>query len=102
ERSADLARRLGPLKIEGGTVQRQVFVAAFDDAVRALGLGTPLVSLNRAIAERTEAIRITPRNARAFVERADLFYDKGDFDKAIADYSEAVRLGPNEADVYRG
>jgi tetratricopeptide (TPR) repeat protein len=102
ERSADLARQLGPLKVEGGTVQRQVFVASFEDAVRALRLGTPLPALNRAIAERTEAIRITPRNARAFVERADLLYDKGDFDRAVADYGEALRLGLREADVYRG
>jgi tetratricopeptide (TPR) repeat protein/mono/diheme cytochrome c family protein len=100
--STDLARRLGPLKVEGGTVQRQVFVAIFDDAVRSLRLGAPLAALNRAIAERTEAIRITPRNARAFVERADLLYDKGDFDGAVADYSEALRLGLREADVYRG
>jgi tetratricopeptide (TPR) repeat protein len=100
--SADLARRLGPLKVEGGTVQRQVFVAAFEDAVRVLRLGTPLAALNRAIAERTEAIRITPRNARAFVERADLLYDKGDFDRAVADYTEALRLGQRDADVYRG
>jgi tetratricopeptide (TPR) repeat protein len=102
ERSPDLARQLGPLKVEGGTVQRQVFVASFEDAVRALRLGTPLPALNRAIAERTEAIRITPRNARAFVERADLFYDKGDFERAVADFGEALRLGLREADVYRG
>jgi tetratricopeptide (TPR) repeat protein/mono/diheme cytochrome c family protein len=102
ERSPDLARRLGPLKVEGGTVQRQVFVAAFEDAVQALRLGAPLPALNRAIAERTEAIRITPRNARAFAERADLFYDKGDFERAISDYSEALRLGLREADTYRG
>jgi tetratricopeptide (TPR) repeat protein len=102
ERSPDLARQLGPLKVEGGTVQRQVFVASFEGAVRALRLGTPLPALNRAIAERTEAIRITPRNARAFAERADLFYDKGDFERAAADFGEALRLGLREADVYRG
>jgi tetratricopeptide (TPR) repeat protein len=100
--SPDLARRLGPLKVEGGTVQRQVFVGAFDDAVRSLRLGTPLAAVNHAIAERTEAIRITPRNARAFVERADLLYDKGDFDRAAADFTEALRLGAREADVWRG
>jgi tetratricopeptide (TPR) repeat protein len=102
ERSPDLARTLGPLKVEGGTVQRQVFVAAFEDVVQALRLGTPLAVLNRALAEHTEAIRVTPRNARAFLERGDLFYDKGDFDRAAADYTEALRLGLREADVYRG
>src|SRR5262249_61451928 len=38
EISADLAKRMGSLKIEGGTVQRQVFVDAFEDLVRALRL----------------------------------------------------------------
>jgi hypothetical protein len=37
--SAELARSLGPLKVAGGTVQRQVFAESFGDIVRDLGLG---------------------------------------------------------------
>ncbi len=37
--SADLARELGPLRIPGGTVQRQVFNDAFASLVKELGLG---------------------------------------------------------------
>ncbi len=102
ERAPDLARDLGPLKVAGATVQRQVFVAAFEDLVRSFGLGAPLGALNRSLAEHTEAIRRVPRDARAHAERADLYYDKGDLDAAINDYGEAIRLGLREADAYRG
>jgi hypothetical protein len=42
DRSAVLARTLGPLRIQGGTVQRQVFTEAFPELVRELHLGTHL------------------------------------------------------------
>ncbi len=102
ERSAELSRRLGSLKVAGGTVQRSVFVSAFEEVVRTYRLGLSLSAFNRALAERTEAIRLTPKNGRAHAERADLLYDKGDFEQAIVDYSDAIRLGLREADVYRG
>jgi hypothetical protein len=38
-RSRLLARTLGSLNVEGGTVQRQVFIAAFGDIVREMRLG---------------------------------------------------------------
>src|SRR6266849_754628 len=41
-KSEALAGNLGALKVSGGTLQRQVFVQAFSDVVRALRLGTPL------------------------------------------------------------
>jgi mono/diheme cytochrome c family protein len=43
-RSADLARQLGPLRTEGGTIQRDVFVAAFPQIVRQLHGGQYLES----------------------------------------------------------
>src|SRR5262249_24378959 len=39
ERSPHLAKQLGPLRLEGGTIQRQVFVDAFADITRAVKLG---------------------------------------------------------------
>src|SRR5262249_53157642 len=36
ERSQRLGRQLGPLRVAGGTVQRQAFVAAFPELVRTL------------------------------------------------------------------
>jgi tetratricopeptide (TPR) repeat protein len=90
------------LKVAGGTVQRSVFIGAFEEVVRTYRLGLSLPALNRALAERTEAIRLTPKNGRAYAERADLLYDKGDFERAITDYGDAIRLGLREADVFRG
>lgn len=43
ERSPGLARAMGVLRVEGGTLQRQSFIAIFRDLVRALDLGTSLV-----------------------------------------------------------
>jgi hypothetical protein len=40
DKSAELSRVLGPLKVKGGSVQRQVFTDAFGEIVRALNLGT--------------------------------------------------------------
>jgi hypothetical protein len=42
DQSAVLARTLGALRVQGGTVQRQVFLDAFPDLVRELRLGTHL------------------------------------------------------------
>ena len=43
-----LAKQLGPLRVDGGTVQRQVFVDSFQELVDALELGTVLTSRNLA------------------------------------------------------
>src|SRR5207249_943368 len=47
ERSGQLGQRLGALKVQGGTVQRQVFVLAFPEVLDALHLGASLAALNR-------------------------------------------------------
>jgi len=44
-RDPALARVYGPLKVKGGTIQRQVFVKHFRDCVRTMGLGTYLERL---------------------------------------------------------
>src|SRR5262245_58247121 len=46
----------------------------------------------RAIADYSEAIRLVPANAPAFLGRGNAYASKGDRDRAIADYSEAIRL----------
>jgi hypothetical protein len=42
DQSSELGRTLGPLRVPGGTVQRQVFLDAFPNLVRELKLGTYL------------------------------------------------------------
>jgi tetratricopeptide (TPR) repeat protein len=55
---------------------------------------------NRAIADYDEAIRLDPKNAKAYYNRGASYYDKGELDRAITDYGEAIRLDPKHADTY--
>ena len=48
---------------------------------------------DKAIVEYTEAIRIDPKMARAYYNRAGAYEDKGDYDKADADFARAKELG---------
>jgi tetratricopeptide (TPR) repeat protein/mono/diheme cytochrome c family protein len=115
ERSPRLARQLGPLRVAGGTVQRQAFVSAFPEVVRTLKLGAVLRPLNspaaRALAlgeellgkkdldgalkALTAAVEHDPDNVLAYLIRGDVHRARGDLDKALADFSEAVRLDPD-------
>jgi tetratricopeptide (TPR) repeat protein len=47
-----------------------------------------------AIADFTEAARINPGLALAFINRAFVYWHEGAYDSAIADYTEAIRLNP--------
>src|SRR5262245_13300531 len=49
---------------------------------------------DRAIADYSEAIKLNPKYASAYVGRGSVWYAKKDFDKAIADYDEAIRIDP--------
>jgi tetratricopeptide (TPR) repeat protein/predicted small secreted protein len=55
---------------------------------------------DRAIADFTQAIRLDPDNAKAYKERGNAYYIKGDYDRAIADYTQAIRLDPDYALAY--
>lgn len=43
------------------------------------------------------AIDMEPRNARAYVNRGDVYAEKGDCEEALNDYSFAAYLGSKEA-----
>jgi tetratricopeptide (TPR) repeat protein len=47
-----------------------------------------------ALADLTEAIRLEPQWAAAYLSRGDVWRKKGDPDRAITDYTEALRLSP--------
>jgi len=48
--------------------------------------------LDRAIGDYSEAIKLNPKFANAFVGRGSAWYAKEDYDRAIADYDEAIRI----------
>jgi tetratricopeptide (TPR) repeat protein len=122
ELSSGLAKQMGSLRVEGGTVQRQVFVDAFEGLVRTLSLGEFIepknktlanwirlghASLNQAnvaaaIKAFTEALVLDPDNAALRLARADAYREARDFDRAIEDYTESLHLGPLHAPAYQG
>jgi tetratricopeptide (TPR) repeat protein len=53
-----------------------------------------------AITEYTEAIRLKPDYADAYISRGTCYDLKGEYDKAIADYNEAILLDPTEPSAY--
>jgi tetratricopeptide (TPR) repeat protein len=119
ERFPHLAKPLGPLRIDGGTVQRTVFVDSFQDLVDALDLGKyqttrnivvekllrkaqGLLSDDPAGALRVfdQAVAMEPDNPFAHAGRGDVFRLRGDHQEALAAYSEALRLDPRSALVF--
>jgi tetratricopeptide (TPR) repeat protein len=55
---------------------------------------------DRAIAALSEATRLNPNDATAFINRGVAYESKGDSDRAIADYNEAIRLDPKNANAF--
>src|SRR5262249_47531272 len=119
-RSPRLAQQLGSLEVQGGTVQRAVFVDAFPDLVRELELGTHLESRrarhdrlvrrgdalrkaghpDAAVDAYSAALEAVPTSARAYNQRGLAQHDRGALDRALEDYDEAIRLDPRDAAVH--
>ncbi|MFP3042886.1 tetratricopeptide repeat protein [Treponema primitia] len=53
-----------------------------------------------AIREYTEAIRINPNYAEAYIVRGNAYNDKRDYERAIADCTEAIRIDPTLGSAY--
>src|SRR5262245_28512524 len=56
-------------------------------------------NLEQALAAFTEAVRLNPRSAEAYRERACLYQKQGRWEEAVADWTEALRLAP-DAEAY--
>jgi tetratricopeptide (TPR) repeat protein len=117
ERSPRLAQQLGLLKVEGGTVQRQVLVDVFPELVRQLRLGDFLEPRNKVAAQWIvqgdrllqkgdhtgalqaygEAIALEPEHPLAYIRRGDAHRAKSDYDRALTDYDRALQLDPLSA-----
>jgi Flp pilus assembly protein TadD len=68
-------------------------------------MAASLVSIRRGaaacIADYDEAIRLDPKNPRAFNKRGFVYHDKGDDDRAVADFNEAIQLNPRRRKATR-
>ena len=58
-------------------------------------------TLEKALADYTQASRLDPDNAVIYKERGDVYCGLGEFDKAITDFVQALRINPNYATVYQ-
>src|SRR5262249_51175404 len=112
--SPALAQKVGPLLVDGGTGQRQGFVDAFPDMIRALNGGAMVQSssmvavrfihqadallekgdASTAIQRYSEALERDPKSALAYNNRALAHKCNGDSDKALADLEQALQLDP--------
>lgn len=57
---------------------------------------------DRALSDFDSAIRINPKNALAFSNRANVFLERKDFERALENYNEVIRLDPKDAGGYGG
>jgi tetratricopeptide (TPR) repeat protein len=57
-------------------------------------------SFPQAIADFTEALKLSPRDARIYEQRAAAEMKSNAYDQALADYSEAIKLNPKEIRYY--
>lgn len=58
-------------------------------------------NLDDAIADFSEAIRLDPKLADAYVQRGQAMFKNGNADSAIADFSQALQIDPRHATAYK-
>lgn len=57
--------------------------------------------LDGAIADFTEAVRLDPKYADAWVERGQAFFKSGNADRAVADFNQALQADPRNVGAYK-
>jgi tetratricopeptide (TPR) repeat protein len=62
--------------------------------------GSISTDLDEQVYAFSQAIRLQPDNATAYLNRGNARYGKGDLAGALLDYNEAIRLRPDYADAF--
>lgn len=55
---------------------------------------------DKAVSDYTRAAALTPRQAKPFLHRGNLWHAKGNYTKAVADYTKALQLDDDDWRVY--
>jgi tetratricopeptide (TPR) repeat protein len=71
-----------------------------DDALHRGHAAMNKDDIDAAIAAFSEAIRLDPKSAEAYLARGWAYSEKDEAEKAIADYSQAIRIEPNNAEAW--
>jgi tetratricopeptide (TPR) repeat protein len=55
---------------------------------------------DEALSDFTKAIKLAPKDDKAYNDRGNTYLIKGRFDQAVSDFNEAIRLNPKNAHAY--
>ena len=83
--------------IAKGLETREDLAKAYNNRGAAYGI---MGEYDRAIADFTKAIGLSPEDADTYNNRGNVHTIIGDYERAIADFSEAIRLNPQNANAY--
>jgi tetratricopeptide (TPR) repeat protein len=99
-------------KENGEKLRKSATVAYYGKAVPVVEIGSIKVRIeppepgseerriDKAIADCSEAIRLNPKDAYAYLGRGLAYRRKGDPSRAIGDFTEAISLNPKLAEAY--
>lgn len=120
DRSPLLGKLFGPLRIEGGTIQRQVYIDCFPELVETFRLGAYQASSHvrgdrllrqgithveqrdwtNAQRQLEAALKADPQRAAAWAAKGDLHRHQGQWSAALLAYNQAIRLDARVSAVF--
>lgn len=82
-----------------GYWQRGVFQALLNDYNASRGQNVSL-KVSQAEGDFAEALKLAPKNAYIYYDRANLFASEKNYERAIDDYTRALQIDPGFAEAY--